>query len=293
MYISRIWAVTFSPTGGTALVAQEIAGQIAEHLSVPWETDDFTLPESRRETRKFRSSELVIFAVPTYAGRIPNKILPAVQNLFIGSNTPVIPVVTFGNRSFDNSLKELRNELSKQGFVPIAATAVVSRHVFSKTLGKGRPDHRDMQLLDFFSSDVADKIQAAGELRDFLQPVLPEDRTPVGSYYTPLDEEGNPARFLKAAPVTDTERCDQCGICTQVCPMGSVPADHPENTSGICIKCQACILKCPQHARSFTDPAMLSHTRMLEKTFQDRTASSIYLPRAILRKRIPTRREAS
>lgn len=286
MKLSRIRTVTFSPAGSTEAITDIIAERIASKLDVPCDKDNFTLPETRTEERHFSSSELVLFSVPTYAGRIPNKILPFVQTLFYGEKTPVVPIVTFGNRAFDESLKELRNELKAHGFYPIAAAALVSRHVFSKTLGKGRPDHRDMQLLDFFASDIADKILATDEVHDFLPPVLPRNAEPVGPYYTPLDEEGNPARFLKAVPQTDLTKCDHCGICAPVCPMGSVSAEHPEETTGICIKCQACILKCPRHARCFTDPIMLSHTRMLEKTYQERTASSIYLPRAICRRKV-------
>ena len=293
MKLSRIRTVTFSPAGSTEQITDSIAERIAAKLGIPVSKDNFTLPDHRLEERHFSSSELVLFSVPTYAGRVPNKILPSIQTLFFGEKTPVVPIVTFGNRSFDNSLKELRNELKAHGFYPIAAAAFVSRHVFSKTLGKDRPDHRDMQLLNFFASDIADKILTADEIRDFLPPVLPDNAEPVGPYYTPLDEEGNPAKFLKATPVTDLGRCDHCGLCTQVCPMGSVSAEHPEETTGICIKCQACILKCPKKARCFTDPSMLSHTRMLEKNYQERTASSIYLPRAICKRKTQIRKKAA
>ena len=220
----------------------------------------------------------MLFAVPTYAGRIPNKILPFVQTLFSGENTPVIPIVTFGNRAYDNSLKELRNELQTHGFCPIAAAAVVSRHVFSKTLGQGRPDKTDRQLLEKLASETAMAVHSADSIHDLLPLVLPDNDTPVGPYYTPLDEKGNPAKFLKATPVTDLSECDGCGICADACPMGSVSHSHPEETTGICIKCQACILKCPQHARCFSDPVMLSHTRMLEKTYGRRADTVIFPP---------------
>ena len=83
-----------------------------------------------------------------------------------------------------------------------------------------------------------------------------------------MKEDGTPARFLKAKPVTDMETCDGCGRCTAVCPMGSIDRTDPGLVSGICIKCQACILHCPRHAKYFTDEDFLSHVRMLEKTLQ-------------------------
>ena len=278
MIISKIINVTFSPAGSTRQITAKLAEDIAARLGIPVETDSFTLPAERTAERQFSFSDLVLFSLPTYAGRIPNKILPFVQTLFSGDSTPVIPVVTFGNRSYDNSLKELRNELREHGFYPIAAAAVVSRHVFSKALGKGRPDRQDLDLPHGFAESIAGSIRTAGSVRDLMPPILPDDDLPVGPYYTPLDENGNPAKFLKAVPVTDLSLCDHCDICSRVCPMGSVSSSHPEETTGICIKCQACILNCPRHARRFTDPVMLSHTRMLEKNYQRRASSSFFLP---------------
>ena len=277
MNINKIWAVSFSPTGNTKKAVQYIAEQLSDILHVSWKNDSFTLPEDRIKERRYTASDLVVFAIPTYAGRIPNKILPAVQTLFFGNHTPVVPVVTFGNRSFDNSLKELRNELAERDFHPIGAAAVVTKHVFSDVLGAGRPDDRDLSLLQFLASDIAFKVRSASNCLDLLPPVLPDDKTPVGPYYTPLQEDGTPAVFLKAKPVVDHEQCRLCNICAQVCPMGSIPVDHPDTTTGICIKCHACIQACPHHARKFQDPAMLSHTKMLEAHFRRRASSAVFL----------------
>ena len=134
MKLKGIAAVFFSPTGNTRKAVVEIADVIARREGIAVREIDFTLPGAREEVRKFEAGELVIFGTPVYAGRIPNKILPAVQTLFEGNGALAVPVVTFGNRSFDNALIELRIELEKHGFHTIAGAAFVSEHVMTGKL---------------------------------------------------------------------------------------------------------------------------------------------------------------
>ena len=108
------------------------------------------------------------------------------------------------------------------------------------------------------------------------QPVTVRGEYPA-PYYTPLGTDGQPAVFLKAKPVTDPEKCDGCGICAKVCPMGSVSAENPAEINGICIKCQACIRKCPKSAKYFDDPAFLSHVAMLEQNYRRRAEAEFFV----------------
>ena len=102
MHINKVYSVFFSPAGSTKAVTEHIARKVSEILKIPYDVIDFTLPEARTNKYCFRPDELVVFGVPTYAGRIPNKVLPFVQNLFEGRDTPVICVVTYGNRNYDS-----------------------------------------------------------------------------------------------------------------------------------------------------------------------------------------------
>lgn len=45
------------------------------------------------------------------------KVLPMIQGLFQGNDAFAVPVVTFGNRNYDNALIELRNELENNIFI--------------------------------------------------------------------------------------------------------------------------------------------------------------------------------
>ena len=207
--IKNIKAVFFSPTGNTKRVVERLAALLSQKLNLPVESDDFTLPAAHVE-------DLVIFGVPTYAGRIPNKVLPFVQNLFKGKRTPAVAVVTFGNRSFDNSLSELHMELEKNNFSVIGAGAVVCKHAFAE-VGIGRPDDADEKRIAAFADTVFGKLQKSALP---LSNASIKRNEALTAYYVPLGTDGKPVNFLKAKPVTDKAKCDNCGVCAAVCPMG-------------------------------------------------------------------------
>ena len=85
MEIKRVWAVYFSPVGGTEMVVTAAAESAAGELGLPLHKLDFTLPAVRQEVTAFDAADLVFFAVPTYAGKTPNKLLPWLQSGFAGN----------------------------------------------------------------------------------------------------------------------------------------------------------------------------------------------------------------
>lgn len=267
MIMKNIYAVYFSPTGGTQKIAEALSNDMSQLLHIPFQKIDLTILANRQIRYNFDSNSLVILAVPVYAGRIPNKLLPDLERCLSGSGkTAIIPVCVYGNRNYDEALREMLILTEKNGFIPIGAAAMISQHAFSSLIAKDRPDFSDFGALTDFSNKIAEKILNNQELTGITY-----DRdTPIGPYYTPLRSDHTPARFLKAKPVTDMDKCNNCGICVRKCPMGSISADNVADVSGICIKCQACVKFCPTHAKYFTDADFLSHVEMLENTYTDR-----------------------
>lgn len=263
MIIKKIHAIYFSPTGGTKKVITSLAMDLSESLHIKIEYINLTIFENRKKLYHFDDHSLVLLAIPVYAGRIPNKLLPDLKKCIHGNATPIIPVCVYGNRSYDEALRELLLLSENAGFIPVGTAAMISQHAFSKVLAKGRPDINDLQKL----SDFAQKISVQLQKNDTVTAINYDRATPIASYYVPKKEDMTPAHFLKAKPITDIKKCNGCGICVQKCPMASISAQNPAEISGICIKCQACVHYCPTHAKYFTDEAFLSHVKMLEDTY--------------------------
>ena len=272
MSVKQVTAVYFSPCGNAKKIAEGIAAGIADEFSVGTASVDFTLPAARKRDYSFTSEDFVVFVMPVYAGRLPNKLLPSVQTLFKGDRTKTVIACSYGNRSYGDGLTELRDELVKKGFLPIAGAAIPSEHSFDSRLAGGRPNEEDMEAIHEFAVKAARKAEAGGQ-EDLL---FVPGNSPVGPYYTPLGRDGQPAKFLKAKPLTDTDKCVHCGLCAASCPLGSIEEDCV-TVSGVCIKCQACVRKCPHGAKYFDDAAFLSHKGMLVEHFTARKENEFFL----------------
>ena len=265
MKLKKIWAVYFSGTGTTRRTVERIAGGIASRLNLPAESVDFSRPAVRQETLRFGEKDLVVFGTPVYAGRVPNVLLPFLRERIVGGGALAVPVVLFGNRNYDDALIELRNILAADGMHPIAAGAFVGEHSFSRVLGAGRPNAGDEALMDEFAARVA--ALAAGLDAAPVKSVAVRGQEPLRPYYTPRDRAGNPINILKVKPKTDLSRCGGCGLCADLCPMGSIDPADVSAVRGICIKCCACVKGCPTGAKFFDDAGYLYHQHELEAQY--------------------------
>lgn len=265
MKLEKIWAVYFSGTGTTRRTVERIAGGIASRLNLPAESVDFSRPAVRQETLRFGEKDLVVFGTPVYAGRVPNVLMPFLRERIMGGGALAVPVVLFGNRNYDDALIELRNILAADGMHPIAAGAFVGEHSFSRVLGANRPNAEDEALMDEFAARVAEL--AAGLDAAPVKSVAVRGKEPLRPYYTPRDRAGNPINILKVKPKTDMSRCGGCGLCADLCPMGSIDPADVSAVRGICIKCCACVKGCPTGAKFFDDAGYLYHQHELEAQY--------------------------
>lgn len=252
---------------------------------------DFTKPSAREGFPVLNSDDLVIFGMPTYAGRLPNLIVPYLKTFVQGNGAMVIPVVTFGNRAFDNSLIELRDILQEKGFLAVAAAACACEHSFSETLGGGRPDEADAKEISEFAMRVAEILEDLGDLegrdsglekagRSDLEICVPvpgiDAQHNYGGYYQPQDRHGKPIDIRKVKPLTDKDKCGQCGFCAEICPMGAIDRNDASLVPGKCIKCGACTKLCPSKAKYYDDVGYLYHKSELEEVYARRANNQFF-----------------
>lgn len=274
MEVKQIHGLCYSATGVTEKVVRALMAGLEEALGLSGaEFHSFRKPGERAVDYAFGPGDLVVVGSPTYAGRMPNKIMPDYQDRLQGNGALAVAAVTFGNRAFDNALAELCALLEAKEFHTLAAGAFPGRHAFTDALGEGRPDWDDQRGIRTFAGQIAGKLCGL----DRLPPPVAVPGDPKASYYVPKGLDGEPVNFLKVKPRTDMGKCCNCGVCARLCPMGAIDAKNVAEVPGTCIKCQTCVRKCTHHAKFFDDPAFLSHVAMLEEHFQEPKEQALFL----------------
>lgn len=260
---TKVTALYFSPTHTTKKIVEQIASSLAAMLRIECDSMDITTPCSRKQQIIFDSNNIVIFGSPVYIGRLPNLISPYFKT-FAGNGAAAVAVVVYGNRAYDDALAEARDILVSDGFNCVAAAAFVGEHSFSRILGGGRPDGSDLETAARYAERIYEKLSGGKAGEGFDVPGNPEA---LRGFYHATDKNGSSVDIRKVKPQTDRSLCNNCGFCASICPMGSInPADCSQVT-GICIKCCACVKRCPSGAKYFDNPEYLGHKSLLEEKF--------------------------
>jgi ferredoxin len=265
MNFSAVKLIYFSPTQTTKRILQAIAQGMSinqiEHLNL-------TPPQS--ETRIFEEiDELTILGSPVYAGRLPVEAVRRLRRIK-GKGAPVILVVVYGNREYEDALLELKNLAIEQGFRPVAAGAFIGEHSYSREgtpIAAGRPDEADLNKAKEFGGQVFKKLL---------------DNRKIG-HMTTLEVPGNfpyKERVKRPieAPMTQETLCALCGTCASVCPTSAVTVEDSVTTEPErCIICHACVKNCPTGARVMEVERIKKLADWLSTNYAQRKEPEIFL----------------
>ena len=223
MDIKKVKTIFFSPGRKTG----NIASIFSRHLGYDYERYDITSYKKRGTKIELASDEVAVFAYPVYGGRVVDIMVNQLENIVFNNNIAVVLAV-YGNRAYEDALLEMQDLLEAKGVKVIAAGAFIANHSIMRKVAAGRPDEKDMEILEDFAKKVRNKIDNLESFEKLEKLKLPGNH-PYRKYNgIPLKPKGN-------------RKCVACGACVANCPMNAIPKENPRYTDkSKCITCMGC-----------------------------------------------------
>ena len=223
-----VYSMIFSPTGGTEKVIKIIEKEFPKGKRI-----DLTCRKESADVRMNRE-DICLIGMPSYGGRVPHIAVERLRR-FKGNQAKAVLVVVYGNREYDDTLLELKNEAEACGFRVAGAIAAVAEHSIMHQFAAGRPDAEDQKEIREFAARIRTKID--------IQQGCGEIKVPGNMPYREF-------KGLSLKPEIN-KKCTKCGLCAEKCPTGAILKENPSVTNkDRCITCMRCVAICPNHARN-------------------------------------------
>lgn len=250
------WNICFSPAGGTA----KCSHMLLDGMTSGYKELDLCDPKLDYAKLNFTQDDIVVFAVPSYGGLVPELALKRLD-CFHGSHTRCILLVVYGNRAYKDTIVQLQDKVTKNGFTVVAACAAIAEHSIAHKIAAGRPDASDIEKLQQFGKKIAEKIAS----NNITTPDIPGNR-PYRA----------PSSFSMIPHVTS--KCNKCGLCASKCPAESINKDDPTITDhSRCISCMRCITLCPNQSRVLNPVKLAACTAMLKSKAGTRKKPELFM----------------
>ena len=226
----------FSATGNNLAVARDLAKELTEPVEI------IPIAKLIDEEVIRNESDVVGIIFPVYLRDIPKIVEEFVKRLVVKEGVYLFAICTYHKDSFnalfnlDTLLKQSSIRLSAGFRINMPGTSVV--------------------VVDYTSTDEQNEVRLREEKERVkkIAEVIKErsDFGIEGAYnqeevYESRNYIRNVYKMVEQFWVEDS--CNLCGICTKVCPRGTVKiVDQKVVWNGTCENCQACLHWCPMQA---------------------------------------------
>ena len=250
----KVFIVYFSPAGSTRHVAEVIEKRF---LTLGAEVSSFNLAECSGDvamtiSRQMEDSEgksCLFIGSPVYVSHAVPMVMDCIAGLKENTGAFAVPFITWGGACSGISLYEMGKELINKEFTLLGAAKILALHSLmwqlEDPLGKGHPDADDDRMVEEFVDHINQKLYEdnpkAIKLSD-LAYQSEENHKEMETISLQAAKAHMPKRTI------DTELCNQCQVCSDVCPADAVTFTPYPEFGDDCVFCFNCMKRCPEEA---------------------------------------------
>ena len=133
-----VYTIYFSPTGSTEKIVKIVANVFGDYKEINLSKRENVLNQS------FNKDDICIIGVPSYGGRVPSIALERMDH-WKGNNAKAVLIISYGNRAYEDTLRELAECVMDKGFCCIAEITAIAEHSIMHQFATGRPDETDQK----------------------------------------------------------------------------------------------------------------------------------------------------
>lgn len=252
----KLYEIIFSATKTTEKVADIISPIFNEKkIRIDLSNPNF------EKTYHIPQDAFCIVAMPVYGSRIPTPVNERLKKI-TANNTNTLILLVYGNRAIGDSLLELKNTLTEQGFKCTSAITAIAKHTIIPNVATNRPDEKDKLELISFAKQIKKRLE---------NNTLPQNITVPGKYpYTPIAK--------LPLKIKTNKKCIKCGLCAKTCPTKAILPEKPNTTQkDLCITCMRCVYICPKKALNISPILTFLASKIMRKNFITRKKNKLYL----------------
>jgi ferredoxin len=214
---------------------------------------------------------------PVYATQPVPPVMTFLRGLPSAAGAYAVPFVTYGGVTSGIALALMGRELEAKGYTLLGAAKVLAPHSMmwdaADPLGEGHPDEDDDRMIEELVDVLGGKLDladpAALSVAD-LDYQSPELREMMAGWGVQGAKDLMPKKHL------DRDRCTQCGICVDNCPVGAIRLDPYPVIEPSCIHCLNCIRLCPEEAITADLSANFARIRKQKERIQEPFETRIF-----------------
>jgi NAD-dependent dihydropyrimidine dehydrogenase PreA subunit/flavodoxin len=234
----------FSGTGNSKHAAKEIAKVQGEEIVDIAQEMQRGLDELSYELKE---NEKLGFVFPVHAWGPPDILIRFIKKIkIIGSKPYIFSVVTCGEEEGRTS-KILEKQLLASGLSLDSSFSIVMPNNY--ILGY------DIDSQELQKKKLSNTIQKIDHINEILSNSEKGITNTIPGRFPSIKSSIINPMFKKSLNVTKSyyalDTCTKCGLCVDICPVGSISLDDKPAWQDSCIKCFGCINRCPVQAIQF------------------------------------------